>query len=111
MIDTHAHLFVDNYQTDLYEVLLSAFENGISKIIIPAIEPKSFDKVLTTAAKDQRLYCSIGVHPHNASEVNDEVLTIIERNSQNPKVVAIGEIGLDYYYDFNPPDVQKKSFY
>lgn len=110
MIDTHAHIFVDEFESDLNEVLNSAFASGVTRIIIPAIEVKTFNKVLATAEIDQRLYCSMGVHPHNASEVNDDVLSAIENNCTNKKVVAIGEIGLDYYYDFNPSEVQKKAF-
>lgn len=110
MIDTHAHIFVDDFQTDFKEVLTNAFTSGISHIIMPAIEPKTFDKVLDVAREDERLFCSIGVHPHNASEVTDKVISSIENICQNPKVIAIGEIGLDYYYDFNPPKIQKKAF-
>lgn len=110
MIDTHAHIFVDEFLSDFNEVLNNAFESGVSHIIMPAIEPKTFDRVLDVIQKDQRLFCSMGVHPHNASEVTDEVLSIIENNCRNPKVVAIGEIGLDYYYDFNPPEIQKIAF-
>ncbi len=110
MIDTHAHIFVEEFQSDFKEVLQSAFSNGVSHIIMPAIEPKTFGRVLETSTTDNRLFCSMGVHPHNASELDDNTLSIIENNSKNSKVVAIGEIGLDYYYDFNPPDVQKKAF-
>lgn len=110
MIDTHAHIFVDDFQSDFDQVLNNAFSNGIDKIIMPAIEPKTFDKVLNTSLLDSRLYCSMGVHPHNVAELNDDVLMKIEENCKNPKVIAIGEIGLDYYYDFNPPEIQKKAF-
>lgn len=110
MIDTHAHLFVDDFQNDFKEVLYNAFNSGVTHIIMPAIEPNTFKKVLETANSDLRLFCSLGVHPHNASELNNQVLSFIEDNSFNKKVVAIGEIGLDYYYDFNPPDKQKEAF-
>jgi len=110
MIDTHAHIFVDEFQSDFNYVLSSAFSNGITHILMPAIEPKTFDKVIATAELDERLYCSMGVHPHNASEVNEEILSLIQQKCHNKKVVAIGEIGLDYYYDFNPPDIQKQAF-
>lgn len=110
MIDTHAHIFVDDFNNDLPEVLTNAFDSGVTHIIMPAIEPKTFDKVLNTASIDNRLYCSIGVHPHNAMELTDGNLSFMETISQNPKIVAIGEIGLDYYYDFCTPEVQQKAF-
>ena len=110
MVDTHAHIFVEEFQSDFDEVLSNAFSNGVKKIIIPSIEPKTFKKVLEVSSLDNRLYCSMGVHPHNAAELNDDVLMTIEEHCRNTKVIAIGEIGLDYYYDFNPPEIQKKAF-
>ena len=110
MIDTHSHLFAEEFDKDIIEVLQNAFDSGVKMILMPAIEPKTFEKVLKTAEFDSRLYCSMGVHPHNANEYNQEVEDTIIRYLSNPKVKAIGEIGLDYYYDFAPKDIQKEVF-
>jgi TatD DNase family protein len=110
MIDTHAHLDTEAFEDDRQEVINRAFDRGLKAIIIPAIEPKAFDNVIATAESHNNVFCSMGVHPHNASELTDEVMNIIEKNTGNPKVKAIGEIGLDYFYDFNPPDIQKIAF-
>jgi TatD DNase family protein len=110
MIDTHAHLDTEAFDEDRSEVINNAFDSGLKAIIIPAIEPKAFDNVIATAESHKNVFCSMGVHPHNASELNDEVIDIIYHNTKNPKVKAIGEIGLDYYYDFNPPNVQQIAF-
>ncbi len=110
MIDTHAHIDREEFDEDREEMLQRAFRSGIKKIIIPAIEPKDFDRVLKTAEKDERIFCGMGIHPHNAGTATDESLQIIENNAKDKKVAAIGEIGLDYYYDFTPKDVQQKAF-
>jgi len=110
MIDTHAHLDTEKFDQDRSEVINNAFGSGLKAIIIPTIEPKAFDNVIATAESYNNIYCSMGVHPHNASELTDEVIDTILHNAKNPKVKAIVEIGLDYYYDFNPPDVQQIAF-
>ena len=110
MIDTHAHIDTEAFAKDRDEVVKRSIESGIESIIVPAIEPSAFRNVLAIAEKYENVYCSMGVHPHNASELTDDVLSIIEENTRHPKVKAIGEIGLDYHYDFNPKDVQQDAF-
>ncbi len=110
MIDSHAHIDGTAFADDISAVLSRAFESGIERIIIPAIEPKAFDGLFQLTESDNRLHCSIGVHPHHAVEVNDEILKRVEELSFNKKVVAIGEIGIDYFYDFAPKEVQKTAF-
>ncbi|OGU57652.1 MAG: hypothetical protein A2X64_06070 [Ignavibacteria bacterium GWF2_33_9] len=110
MIDTHAHLFDDPFDEDFEKVVQDAFKEGIEAILMPAIEPKTFQKMFEKVNYDSRLFCSIGIHPHNALEVNEVTLQLIERYTNNEKVKAIGEIGLDYYYDFAPRDVQISAF-
>ena len=110
MIDTHAHLDSEAFANDREEVIKRAFEKGIESIIVPAIEPSAFNNVLAIADSYQNVFCSMGVHPHNASELTDDTLSRIEENAKHSKVIAIGEIGLDYHYDFNPKDVQLDAF-
>lgn len=110
MIDTHAHIDREEFDIDREEMLQRAFSSGVKGMIIPGIQPKDFNRVLNLAGKDSRIFCGIGIHPHNADTASKENLALIEKLAENPKVVAIGETGLDYYYDFNPKDVQQKSF-
>ena len=110
MIDTHAHIDGEAFDEDRTEMIQRAFDNGVEAIIIPAIEPSRFDNVLSLCQQYPQIYCGMGIHPHNAHEANDDVLTLVKSLTQNPKVKAIGEIGLDYYYDFAPKDIQKEVF-
>ena len=110
MIDTHAHINTEAFDEDREEIIRDSFSEGLEYIIIPAIEPKEFQSLFDTANMDPRIYCGIGIHPHNANEVNDETLRRIEELSESEKVVAIGEIGLDYFYDFNPKELQQEAF-
>lgn len=110
MIDTHAHIFSDEFDDDINEVINDAFSSGVKAILMPAIEPKTFDKVISVASLNSSIYFSMGVHPHNANDYNDEIANKIISFSSNPKMKAIGEIGLDYFYDFSPKDLQKSVF-
>ena len=107
MIDTHCHLDTEAFDFDRGEVIRRAFDGGIESIIVPAIEPTHFDRVLELAASDSRIYCAVGIHPHNAGEADGSALARVEELAGNDRVVAIGEIGLDYYYDFAPRDMQR----
>lgn len=112
MIDTHCHIDTEAYNTDRNEVLDSAYSSGVEYIIVPAIEPKTFGRLLEVVNSDKRLFCGLGVHPHNSLEYNQEVEDTIQNliDTNKSKVVAIGEVGLDYYYDFSPKEVQKDVF-
>lgn len=110
MIDTHAHIDAEAFDEDRDEMIQRAFDQGVKAIIIPAIEPKRFDGVLSLCEKHDGVYCGMGVHPHNANDYNEQAEAFIINQSHNPKVKAIGEIGLDYYYDFAPKEVQKSVF-
>ena len=110
MIDTHAHLNFDAFKDDIDEVIHRAKSGGIEYIIVPGVEPKNLNSLLEFAKSRDEIFCGMGIHPHNAKESGSVELNLVEKNSDDKKVVAIGEIGLDYYYDFATPDEQKKIF-
>lgn len=112
MIDTHCHLDSAEFDNDRNEVIQNAFAERISAIIIPSISPENFLKVLSISHTNKNIFCAIGVHPHNANEYNENVEhTIVNLVNQNrDKIVAIGEIGLDYHYNFAPKEVQIQVF-
>lgn len=110
MIDTHAHIDSEQFDADRQEMIDRAFAAGVEAIIIPSIGPEGFDNVQAIVDADPRIYRGIGIHPHNASDATAANLERVERESSNARVVAIGEIGLDYYYDFAPKDVQQSAF-
>ena len=110
MIDTHAHLDTEAFDEDRREVLKRAQDAGVERIIIPAIDPKNFYKLLELTRANEMLQCGIGIHPHNANEADFKNLELVGNMAGEETVVAIGEIGLDYHYDFAPRDVQQEAF-
>lgn len=109
-VDTHAHLFFENYKDDIDVVLNRAKENDIDFVIVPATDLKTAKESIALAEKYQQVYSTVGIHPHDTKEWNDSLIAQIEELARHPKVIAIGEIGLDYYYDFSPKDKQIKAF-
>ncbi|HUX61943.1 MAG TPA: TatD family hydrolase, partial [Ignavibacteriaceae bacterium] len=109
-IDTHAHLFDSNYDIDLDDVLKRATDAGVDKIIIPATDIPTSEKVLELIEKYSFIYGAVGIHPHESKNWESSLIDRIEEMAQHEKVVAIGEIGLDYYYDFSPKEKQIEAF-
>lgn len=109
IIETHCHLdYLKNIELDL---LLTATANlGIEKIITIAVSPHNFQTVLDLSNKYPNVYCTQGIHPHQAIEYTPSCLVTLKQNINSNKVVAIGEIGLDYYYNKSPIDTQRKVF-
>lgn len=109
-IDTHAHLFYPNFNSDLAGVINRAKDSGISHIIVPATNIASSVQAIELSEKYDFIYAAVGVHPHDTKEWNDSLINQIEELAENKKVVAVGEIGLDYFYDFSPREIQIKAF-
>lgn len=107
IIDTHAHIDMLNDPAGAIE---RAFESNVEKIIIPGVEPETFNRIIALAEQYENVYAQIGVHPSESQKFNDEAAKRIVELAKHPKVVAIGEIGLDYYWDKTFVDVQKKVF-
>lgn len=109
LIDTHSHIDMSDFE-DLDAVIANAKIFGVEKIIIPSVDRTSFEKVIEIANKYEGVYCALGIHPTEAQNIRgDDFENILERAS-NKKVVAIGECGLDYYWDKNFVNEQKKVF-
>ncbi len=109
-IDSHAHLFFKDYKNDLHNVINRAQDAGVDYIICPATDLPTSKQSIALAEKYEMIYAAVGIHPHDAKKADPKILKEIERLSSHPKVVAIGEIGLDYHYNFSPPAVQREIF-
>ena len=103
IFDTHAHYDDAQFDADR-EALLSAMpENGVGLILDPGCDPESSRAAIALAEQYPHVYAAVGYHPENCAPYTDADLDILRRLAQHPKVVAIGEIGLDYYWEQNPP--------
>jgi TatD DNase family protein len=109
LIDTHSHIYVDRFNADRDAVMARAREAGVEMIIVPATRPTEFADALALAEGYPEVRVAIGVHPHHAAEITDSDLEEVERLAGR-QAVAIGEIGLDYHYDFAPRDIQHRVF-
>ncbi|MCX7880872.1 MAG: TatD family hydrolase, partial [Ignavibacteria bacterium] len=98
------------FNDDRSEVIMNAYNNGVKLIVNAASDVESSHTSIELAKKFDFIYAAVGVHPHEAEGFDDDTATIIERLSAENKVVAIGEIGLDYYYDNSPRERQKACF-
>ena len=111
LFDTHAHLNDRRFDEDREELLRSLPDRGIGLVMNAGCSLESSREGLEMAARYPYLYCSVGSHPDAADEVCDRVLEEYRKMCrENPKVKAIGEIGLDYHYEDIPRDIQKKAF-
>lgn len=109
-IDTHAHLFLPNFNGEIDDVIERAKVAGVKYIIVPATDLATAAEAIALAERYDCVYASVGVHPHDTQEWNDDLLVHLDKLAKHEKVVAIGEIGLDYYYDFSPRDKQLHAF-
>lgn len=109
MIDTHSHINMIE-EISLEEVLKNAKDNGVEKIILPSAYPKDIDDVLEITEKYENVYGLLGVHPTEVKGWTDDLINKIKEYAKSPKIVGIGEIGLDYYWDKSFNDLQKEVF-
>ncbi len=111
MIDTHCHLTYDGLHERVDEVLAAAKADGVDRMITVGTTPADAIKAVALAEKCPQVYATVGLHPHYSLQWNlDEVAAAIRTLSAHPRVVAIGEMGLDRHYPDPPIDVQKKAF-
>ena len=110
IIDTHAHLYYENIAVNLEEVLENARNSGIQKIIVPAVDLKTSYDIIKLSEKHEIIYALVGIHPGDVNKSDLDDLIEVEKLLQHPKVVGIGETGLDYYWDTSNIDTQKEFF-
>ena len=110
LIDTHCHLDDERFGEDRKEVISSLGKNGISRAITIGCDRETSLKCVSIADEYENIFCAVGTHPHYADGFTDDDLDLYASLSKDEKVVAIGEIGLDYFYDFSPREKQKEVF-
>lgn len=109
MIDTHTHInCIDDFSID--EILKNASDNGVEKLIVPSAYASDIDIVAELASKYENVYGLLGVHPSEVKDWTDDLIDKIKEFAKSPKIVGIGEIGLDYYWDKSFNDLQKEVF-
>ena len=109
LIDTHCHIYYDKYH-DVDEVINRALENNISKIICVGVDIESSNKSIELAEKYDMVYATAGYHPHESKDTNSNYLKELESLLIHDKVVALGEIGLDFFYNHSDKNTQIKVF-
>ncbi len=110
IFDTHAHYDDEAFDDDRYEVIEKAHESGVGLIMNACADMDGLKSGAELAAKYPYVYISAGVHPQEVGGMTESDIDIIKKAAENEKVKAIGEIGLDYYYENAPRDIQKKWF-
>lgn len=108
--DTHAHYDEDRFDEDRDSLIASLPENGVELAVNIGCSLSSALKSVALAEKYPHIYATVGCHPHDSAKMKDSDLLMFRQLAKRPKVVAIGEIGLDYHYDFSPRDIQKQRF-
>jgi len=110
LIDSHCHLDFPDFADELDAVVARAGAAGIARMVTIGTRVKRHDAVLAITERFADVYCSVGTHPHYAAEEPDVTAADLAARAQHPKVVALGEAGLDYHYDRSPRQAQELSF-
>jgi len=110
LIDSHTHLDMEDFDADRDLVIKRALQGGVARMVTIGIDPATSIKSIEIANQYPFIYATVGYHPHNAKEVTSEALEKLRTLASNPKVVAWGEIGLDFFRRHSPPDKQVEAF-
>ncbi|WP_018239843.1 TatD family hydrolase [Ensifer sp. BR816] len=111
LIDTHCHLDFPDFEAERDEIVERARQAGVTQMVTISTRVKRFETILAIAEKYENVFCSVGTHPHNADEELDITTEDLVGLSAHPKVVAIGEAGLDYFYDNAPREAQAEGLH
>ena len=109
-IDSHAHIQLSQFNRDRDAVLKRAHEAAVSTILVIGFDLETSLGAVELAEKHENLYATVGMHPHDAKDLTADVLNTFRELLSHPKVIALGEIGLDYYRNLSPRPVQKEAF-
>ena len=110
LVDTHCHINFDSYDEDRADVLERAASVGVQTIINPAVDLATSHAILTLIEQHSGMYGAVGIHPNSTADFTDAMISEIETMAHTAKIVAIGEIGLDYHWKESPKETQWKSF-
>src|SRR5262245_25624935 len=110
LVDTHCHLDFDSYDEDRADVIARAAANGVTRIINPATDARTGAAALALSDQYPGVFAAVGIHPNSTAAYQPTDLEQIEAQASHVKVVAIGEIGLDYYRDWSPKAQQRAAF-
>ena len=109
-IDCHAHLDDEAFDEIRDQLIADLKSDGIELLINCASDFATSQSSLKLANENPHIYCVLGCHPHDAKSYDKQFADFLIKNATNPKTVAIGEIGLDYHYDYSPRDIQRQAF-
>lgn len=110
LVDTHAHLDFEDFDSDREEVIKRAIDAGVRYIIVPGIDVRTTRAAIALAERHDMIYAAAGIHPNGSILAESGDMDEIQRLAEHPKVIALGETGLDYYRDRSPRDVQVRLF-
>ncbi len=110
LIDTHAHLDFRQFDPDRQKVLRRALDAGVGAILTVGTDLASSRRAAALAARHRSVFAAVGMHPHDAAKLDGETLAQLRGLAKQPRVVAVGEIGLDYYRDRSPREAQRRAF-
>lgn len=110
LIDTHSHIDLENFEDHFDKVIETAKEYGVEKVVIPGVSPAGFERIIDLCERYENVFGAVGVHPEDVNSYDDNAEKLIREYIKHPKIVAIGEIGLDYYWDKSQVERQKEIF-
>jgi len=110
MIDTHCHINDEKYKHDIDIIVQKAIDSGVKKMICVGVDLETSEKAILISNKYEEVYATVGYHPHESKDAPQRYIYELEDMAKNSKVVAIGETGLDYYYNISPKSIQKNIF-
>jgi TatD DNase family protein len=110
LFDTHAHLNAIQYEEDIVEVITRAVSENVTHIVVVGFDKDTIKRAMELTDQYDMIYAAVGWHPVDAIDMTEDDLKWIKELASHPKVVAIGEMGLDYYWDKSPKEIQKEVF-